>query len=147
MNKRILIVDDEPDVLLLCRVNLEFEGYTVLEAQNGEEALQKIGDESPDLVLLDIMMPGMDGWQVLEAIKSRPEMADLPVVMLTAKAQERDQIRGWSGGVSDYVTKPFNPIALSQTIKRALEPTTPGDLEKKRRQMLEKLNLVARHSA
>lgn len=142
MTKKILVVDDEPDVLLLCRVNLEFEGYEVAEAQDGESALEAVASEQPDLILLDVMMPGMDGWQVLAALKADPVSASLPVVMLTAKVQERDQIRGWTGGVSDYVTKPFNPIALSQAIKRALAPGGGEESERRRRQMLEKLRLV-----
>jgi len=142
MAKKILIVDDEPDVLLLCHVNLEFEGYEVMDAQSGEEALGRISEEPPDLVLLDVMMPGMDGWQVLEEIKSNPQTKHIPVMMLTAKAQERDQIRGWSGGVVDYVTKPFNPIALSQSVRRALDPPSRQDLESRRRHMIEKLTLI-----
>lgn len=142
MPKKILVVDDEPDVLLLCKVNLEFEGYNVKEAHDGEEALSVIASENPDLVLLDVMMPGMDGWQVLSSIKADSTTSHIPVVMLTAKVQERDQIRGWNGGVSDYVTKPFNPIALSQTVRRALEPESPEVAERRRNQMLEKLRLV-----
>lgn len=142
MTKKILVVDDEPDVLLLCRVNLEFEGYDVAVAHDGEEALSFITREEPDLVLLDVMMPGMDGWQVLSAIKSDPSKKHIPVVMLTAKVQDRDQIRGWTSGVVDYVTKPFNPIALSQTVKRALEGETLQEQDRRRLQMLEKLRLV-----
>lgn len=142
MAATILLVDDEPDVLLLCRVNLEFEGHHVIDASNGDEALDKIKAKGPDLVLLDVMMPGKDGWQVLAEMKSNPETAGIPVVMLTAKAQERDQIRGWSLGVVDYVTKPFNPIALSQTVKKALEPAASKERELKRRQMIDKLTLM-----
>lgn len=142
MAHKILVVDDEPDVLLLCRVNLEFEGYEVLEARDGEEALGQIATHQPDLVLLDVMMPGMDGWQVLDTVKQDPHTSQIPVVMLTAKAQERDQIKGLSHGASDYITKPFNPIALSRTVKDALDPKNPGDSERKRHQMLQKLRLI-----
>ena len=142
MAYKILVVDDEPDVLLLCRVNLEFEGYDVIEAHDGEEALQEISLHEPDLVLLDVMMPGMDGWQVLKTIKSDPVTSDLPVVMLTAKVQERDQIRGLTEGATDYITKPFNPIALSRTVKDALEPRNTGEPERRRQQMIEKLRLI-----
>lgn len=139
---KVLVVDDEPDVLLLCRVNLEYEGYDVIDAGSGEEALDSLDDAAVDLVLLDVMMPGMDGWEVLKAIKSRPATAAIPVIMLTAKAQDRDQIRGWSDGATEYVTKPFNPIALSQTVKRALEPVSEAQREQKRKDMLRKLRLV-----
>src|SRR5699024_1851965 len=99
--RKVLTVDDEPDVLLLCRVNLEFEGYEVVEASDGEEAMHKLREERPDVVLLDVMMPKMDGWQVLRAIKADEEVAATPVVMLTAKVQDQDQIRGWSEGAAD----------------------------------------------
>lgn len=145
MSFKILIVDDEPDVLLLCRVNLEFEGYSVIDAHNGEEALEILKREQVHLVLLDVMMPGMDGWDVLAAIKGDSSTSNLPVIMLTAKAQDRDQIRGWTSGVSDYVTKPFNPIALSQTIRRALEPATPQEAERRRSQILDKLRMAENH--
>jgi DNA-binding response OmpR family regulator len=141
MPYKVLIVDDEPDVLLLCKVNLEFEGYSVIEARNGVEALDKVKEHNPDLVLLDIMMPDLDGWQVLSLLKDDPATAQIPVVMLTAKVQERDQIRGWSEGAADYVTKPFNPIALSRTVRNALQPPSPEDTERRRRQVLEKLRL------
>lgn len=143
MSARILVVDDEPDVLLLCRVNLEFEGYSVIEAHNGEEAIDIVRREQIHLVLLDVMMPGMDGWDVLSAIKADPSTFFVPVIMLTAKAQDRDQIHGWMNGASDYVTKPFNPIALSETVKRALKPATPQELERRRSYTLDKLRLAA----
>ena len=142
MPYNILVVDDEPDVILLCRVNLEFEGYNVQEAHDGAEALQMMSQDPPDLILLDVMMPSMDGWQVLASMNSSPETSGIPVVMLTAKAQDRDQIRGLSGGAIDYVTKPFNPVALLRTVKDALEIRTPADLQRKRRQMLDKLELM-----
>jgi two-component system alkaline phosphatase synthesis response regulator PhoP len=139
--RTVLVVDDEPDVLLLCRVNLEFDGYDVLEAADGEEAMARIREHRPDVVLLDVMMPKMDGWQVLDAIKSDPDLERIPVVMLTAKVQDQDQIRGWSRGVADYVTKPFSPLVLSQVLEDVL--ATDPEQEARRRQMiLEKLQLL-----
>lgn len=138
---KVLVVDDEADVLLLCRVNLEFEGYEVIEAHDGEEAMEKVHAERPDIVLLDVMMPKMDGWQVLAALKADPETADVPVVMLTAKVQDQDQIRGWSGGAADYITKPFSPLALSQVLENVLQ-NDPEDEERRRRMILEKLQLL-----
>ncbi len=137
---RVLVVDDEPDVLLLCRVNLEFEGYEVVEASDGEEAMARLRETSPDVVLLDVMLPKMDGWQVLSAIKQDEELKDLPVVMLTAKVQDQDQIRGWSQGAADYITKPFSPLALSQVLQDVLS-TAPEEEERRRRLILEKLQL------
>ncbi len=138
---KVLVVDDEPDVLLLCRVNLEFEGYEVVEATDGEEAMEMVRAESPDVVLLDVMMPKMDGWQVLSAIKADDELHDIPVVMLTAKVQDQDQIRGWSQGAADYITKPFSPLALSQVLQDVLA-TDPEEEERRRRMILEKLQLL-----
>ena len=138
---KILVVDDEADVLLLCRVNLEFEGYEVVEAGDGEAAMRKVAAERPDVILLDVMMPKMDGWQVLAALKADPETADIPVVMLTAKVQDQDQIRGWSGGAADYITKPFSPLALSQVLENMLN-NDPEEKERRRRMILEKLQML-----
>jgi CheY-like chemotaxis protein len=139
--RRVLVVDDEPDVLLLCRVNLEFEGYEVVEAPDGEEAMERLREQSFDVMLLDVMMPRMDGWQVLEAVKADDELKDLPVVMLTAKVQDQDQIRGWSHGAADYITKPFSPLALSQVLQDVLA-TDPDEEERRRKMILEKLQLL-----
>lgn len=139
-HRKVLVVDDEADVLLLCRLNLEFEGFEVLEASDGEQALELLHRERPDVVLLDVMMPKLDGWQVLSAIKTDEdtELREVPVVMLTAKVQDADQIRGWSAGAADYVTKPFSPLALSQAVRDALD-SDPQQEERRRRAMLEKL--------
>ncbi len=139
--RTVLVVDDEPDVLLLCRVNLEFEGYEVLEAADGEQAMTQVRTHRPDVVLLDVMMPKMDGWQVLAAIKSDAALAEVPVVMLTAKVQDQDQIRGWSQGAADYITKPFSPLALSQVLQDVLD-TDPEEEERRRQMILEKLQLL-----
>jgi DNA-binding response OmpR family regulator len=138
---KVLVVDDEPDVLLLCRVNLEFEGYEVIEAIDGEQAMERARSESPDVVLLDVMMPRMDGWQVLSALKGDEALQHIPVVMLTAKVQDQDQIRGWSQGAADYIAKPFSPLALSQVLQDVLS-TDPEDEERRRRIILEKLQLL-----
>jgi DNA-binding response OmpR family regulator len=139
--RRVLVVDDEPDVLLLCRVNLEFEGYDVVEAHDGIEALEQIRATNPDIVLLDVMMPRKDGWQVLAEIKADPDLKDIPVVMLTAKVQESDQIRGWSTGAADYITKPFSPLSLSQVLESVLSEGLEGE-RRRREQVLEKLRLM-----
>jgi DNA-binding response OmpR family regulator len=139
--RRVLVVDDEPDVLLLCRVNLEFEGYDVVEAHDGIEALEQVRATNPDIVLLDVMMPRKDGWQVLAEIKADPDLKDIPVVMLTAKVQESDQIRGWSTGAADYITKPFSPLSLSQVLESVLSEGLEGE-RRRREQVLEKLRLM-----
>jgi DNA-binding response OmpR family regulator len=139
--RKVLVVDDEPDVLLLCRVNLEFEGYEVIEAADGEAAMEQLREQQPDVVLLDVMMPKMDGWQVLQTIKADEELSSIPVVMLTAKVQDQDQIRGWSEGAADYITKPFSPLALSQVVQDVLATDTE-DEERRRQMILEKLQLL-----
>jgi two-component system alkaline phosphatase synthesis response regulator PhoP len=138
----ILVVDDEEDILLLCRVNLEFEGYTVVTASSGLEGLTKARELQPNLVLLDVMMPTMDGWHVLEALKADPSTGSIPVVMLTARVQGEDQVRGWAGGASDYIMKPFSPVALLETLRAVLAPADPEEAERKRARSLEKLRLL-----
>ncbi len=113
---RVLVIDDEPDVLMLCRVNLEGAGHEVLEAPDGELGLALARSGNPDLIVLDVMLPRMDGFEVLENLGSTDETKGVPVVMLSAKAQVEDQLRGWNGGASGYVTKPFSPADLMQTL-------------------------------
>jgi two-component system alkaline phosphatase synthesis response regulator PhoP len=137
---KVLVVDDSPDVLLLCKVHLEYEGYAVVTAEDGHEALAAIAREHPDLVILDIMMPGMDGWEVLATIR---ETWDIPVVMLTARGEGLDEIRGWREGAAGYVTKPFNPAALSVTVRKALR-RSPGEADLVRSEMLGKLEFDRR---
>jgi two-component system alkaline phosphatase synthesis response regulator PhoP len=126
---RVLIIDDEPDVLLLCRVNLEFAGHQVLEASSGERGLELATSERPDLIVLDVMLPERDGIAVLEELVDTPETRDTPVVLLTAKAQRSDQLRGWRAGAADYVTKPFSPLALTDTLERIARMTPEERLE------------------
>ena len=126
--KLILIVDDEPRMIKFIRLNLELEGYRVSEASNGLEALDKVRKELPDLVLLDVMMPEMDGFEALERIR---EISNVPVIMLTVKAEEEDKVRGLELGADDYVTKPFSPRELSSRIKAVLRRTEmPSPVEK-----------------
>lgn len=122
-NVRVLIIDDEPDVLLLCRVNLEFAGHEVLEASNGERGVELALGERPDVILLDIMLPQRDGLSVLEELVSDARTHDTPVILLTAKAQDSDRLRGWRAGCAEYMTKPFFPSALADTVDRVAEMT------------------------
>ncbi len=120
---KILVVDDEPDVLQMLEVALGRRGHQVLTAATGMEGLVIAEGERPDLVLLDIMMEGMDGWEVLKLLKLDPAMHDIPVVMLSARSEPRDKIRGLQEGAVDYVTKPFSVRELVATIDAVLERT------------------------
>jgi len=118
MAKKILAVDDERHIVRLVQVNLERQGYQVVTAYDGKEALEKVEAEKPDLVVLDVMMPYMDGFEVLQNLRKNPNTRDIPVIMLTAKAQDADVFRGWQSGVDCYLTKPFNPMELIAFVKR-----------------------------
>jgi DNA-binding response OmpR family regulator len=112
INARILVVDDDQVIQQLLKVNLELEGYAVDVAEDGEEALELFDERRPNLVLLDIMMPRLDGWEVCRRLKEGEDSADVPIVLLSARAQEADVQRGTEMGVAAYVTKPFDPIQL-----------------------------------
>jgi len=117
----VLVVEDEDDVRRLVRVLLERAGHTVLEAANGVEALTRLEAEAPDLVVLDVAMPELDGWQTLERIR---DLSDVPVLMLTARAGELDKVRGLRGGADDYVTKPFGRQELLARVEALLRRTS-----------------------
>lgn len=135
----VLVVDDEPDVRTLCRVNLEYKGYTVLEAAGGEEAFDRLEDSKPDIILLDLMMPKMDGWEVLRRLKEDDLTASVPVILLTARADDESQLKGWSEGIVDYITKPFNPLALERYIEAALNDRDPEEEAKHRNEIIAQL--------
>ena len=127
---RILVVDDDQVIQQLLKVNLELEGYEVEVASDGEEALRSFGAFQPNLVLLDIMMPKMDGWEVSRRLKDRPGAGSVPIVLLSARAQDSDVKRGSEIGVAAYVTKPFDPIALLDLVadllaRRGYQGATP----------------------
>jgi DNA-binding response OmpR family regulator len=115
-NARILVVDDDQVIQQLLKVNLELEGYEVEVASDGEEALHSYGAFQPNLVLLDIMMPKLDGWEVSRRLKEGPGGDSIPIVLLSARAQDSDVRRGSEIGVAAYVTKPFDPIALLELV-------------------------------
>jgi DNA-binding response OmpR family regulator len=133
---RVLIVDDEPDILLLLRIDLEAEGYETLLAADGDTAVRRILEERPDVVLLDLMMPVVDGWGVLSRLAEKG--ATTRVVVLSAKASDGDMVRALELGALEYVTKPFDPSALVVTVAHVLS-STPDDLEAGRLRRLEQL--------
>lgn len=118
--KVILVTDDEPRIISMIRMNLELEGHRVIEAHNGVEALESIRTKLPDLVLLDVMMPELDGFETLKMLR---EFSTIPVIMLTAKGEENDKVYGLELGADDYITKPFSPRELSSRIKAVLRRT------------------------
>ncbi len=122
MKKRILVVDDEPRIRRFVRMNLELEGYEVFEAEDGLAALDKVREDLPDLVLLDVMMPRLDGFETLARLR---EFSQVPVIVLTAKGDEADLTHGLDLGADDYITKPFSPRVLSSRIRAVLRRTEP----------------------
>jgi len=124
MRKRlILIVDDEPAIVRLVRTELQSEGYAVTATPSGEAALKRLDEDRPDLIVLDLMMPGIDGFETLRRIRAESQV---PVIMLTARAGDADKLRGLQGGADDYLTKPFNPEELSARVAAVLRRTSGG---------------------
>jgi two-component system KDP operon response regulator KdpE len=124
IRRRILVVDDEPRMIHFIRLNLEHDGFEVVEATSGSEALEQYRDHLPDLILLDVMMPDLDGFETLRLIR---EISNVPVIMLTAKGEEEDRVRGLELGADDYITKPFSPRELVSRVRAVLRRTEmPG---------------------
>ena len=136
---RVLVIDDEAPIRLLCRVNLEAAKIEVSEAEDGKSGLEVARAERPDVILLDVMMPGMDGWQVFEQLLQDESTAKIPIVFLTARAELRDQARGLELGGIDYVTKPFNPLNLAPLIEDLLARVERGEEQELRRERLAEL--------
>ena len=126
MPLKVLVCDDERHIVRLIQVNLERQGYTVVTAFDGKEGLEKIRSEKPNLCVLDVMMPYMDGFEVLKALRREPETENLPVIMLTAKAQDKDVFEGYHYGADMYLTKPFNPMELVTFVKRIAQGHDEG---------------------
>jgi DNA-binding response OmpR family regulator len=118
---KVLLVDDDPVILKLLQVNFEMEGYTVMTAADGVEGLEKARSEHPDIVLLDIMMPRMDGLQVTQALKGDDATKEIPIILLSAKAQASDIQAGKDMGADDYLTKPFDPLELLERVGDLLQ--------------------------
>ncbi len=135
----VLVIDDEAPIRLLCRVNLEAEGMAVLEAADGPSGLEKARSETPDVVLLDVMMPGLDGWRVAEELLEDRRTARIPIIFLTARAELRDRARGIDLGGVDYVTKPFNPVELAPLVRALLGRVERGERDELRSEKLVEL--------
>ena len=140
---RVLTVDDEPPIRLLVRVNLEAEGMEVIEAPDGRTGVQLAKREQPDLILLGVMMPVLDGWQAAEELREDPETREIPIVFLTARAELRDCIRGFDLGAVDYVFKPFDPTELASRIRVLLERLELGDRDELSRERFSEVRGLA----
>jgi DNA-binding response OmpR family regulator len=139
---RVLVVDDEAPIRLLCRVNLEAEGMEVLEAADGVAGVEAARNERPDVILLDVMMPGMDGWQVAEQLVEDEATSQIPLIFLTARAELRDRARGLELGGVDYITKPFNPVELASVVEQLLSRVRRGEKDQLRREKITELRTL-----
>jgi DNA-binding response OmpR family regulator len=136
---RVLVIDDEAPIRLLCRVNLEAEGMQVLEASDGDVGLNTALDELPDVILLDVMMPGRNGWEVAEELLADERTNAIPIVFLTARAEVKDRARGIDLGGVDYVTKPFNPVELAPLVRDLLQRVESGQRDELRQEKFAEL--------
>jgi len=138
---KVLVVDDERAIVRLIEVNLRLENFEVITAADGFQALQEVQASRPDLIILDIMMPRMDGWEVLRRVRQEESSRDIPVVVLTARTSDSDIIQGWQLGADEYITKPFSPIALVKTVEMVLE-RTPEERRARREREIVRANLL-----
>ena len=125
--KTVLVVDDDRPMRALCRASLEEAGFRVLEAAGGEEALESVRAERPDLILLDIMMPGISGWEVTSALLADRSTDQIPIIFISARRELADRVRAFGLGAQDYVTKPFDPTALAKTVAKTLAEIDRGE--------------------
>jgi two-component system alkaline phosphatase synthesis response regulator PhoP len=139
---KTLIIDDEEPIRLLCRVNLEAEGMEVLEAPDGAAGLELARSEKPDAILLDVMMPGLDGWNVAEQLLSDEGTSAIPIIFLTARADLRDRVRGMDAGGVDYITKPFNPLELASLVRGVVEAVERGERDQLRTERIAELRAL-----
>jgi two-component system alkaline phosphatase synthesis response regulator PhoP len=139
---KVLVIDDEAPIRLLCRVNLEAEGIEVFEAENGTSGLELARAQRPDVVLLDVMMPGLDGWRVAEQLLEDERTTGIPIIFLTARAEFSDRARGLDIGGIDYVTKPFNPLELAPLVEELLDRIGRGERDELRIEKLAELRAL-----
>lgn len=134
-----LVIDDEAPIRLLCRVNMEAEGMRVLEAADGRTGIELAQNEQPNAILLDVMMPGMDGWAVAEQLLQDERTAQIPIIFLTARADLRDRARGMDLGGLEYITKPFNPVELATLVQEVVTAVERGEREQLRTERIARL--------
>jgi DNA-binding response OmpR family regulator len=136
---KVLVIDDEAPIRLLCRVNLEAEGIDVVEAPDGPAGIETAQQERPDVILLDVMMPGLDGWRVAEQLLEDDRTTRIPIIFLTARAEFRDRAKGLDIGGIDYITKPFNPLELAPLVRALLARIDRGERDELRAEKLSEL--------
>jgi DNA-binding response OmpR family regulator len=141
---RVLIIDDEAPIRLLCRVNLEAEGMEVSEAADGTSGIEIARRERPDVILLDVMMPRLDGWDVADTLLRDESTSEIPIIFLTARAEVRDRARGLDIGGVEYITKPFNPLELAPLIESLMERIRQGGRDELRGEKLAELRALTR---
>src|SRR5690348_255294 len=139
---KVLVIDDEAPIRLLCRVNLEAEKMDVIEAADGPSGLAEARGQHPDVILLDVMMPGLDGWKVAEQLLEDEQTSEIPIIFLTARAEFRDRAKGLDIGGIDYVTKPFNPLELAPLVRDLLERIDRGERDALRSEKLADLRTL-----
>ncbi len=139
---KVLVIDDEAPIRLLCRVNLEAEGMDVLEAPDGPTGLELASAGSPDAILLDVMMPGLDGWAVAEKLLADERTRAIPIVFLTARADLRDRAKGIDLGGLDYITKPFNPVELASLVRGVVAAVERGERDAMRAEKIAELRTL-----
>jgi two-component system alkaline phosphatase synthesis response regulator PhoP len=142
---KTLVIDDEAPIRLLCRVNLEAEGIEVIEAGDGASGVDLAKQERPDAILLDVMMPGLDGWSAAERLLTDEDTSAIPIIFLTARADLRDRVRGLDVGGLDYVTKPFNPVELAPLVRGVVEAVERGEREQIRTERIAELRDLFRN--
>jgi DNA-binding response OmpR family regulator len=138
--QRILVVDDESAIRLLCRVNLDSAGFETIEAGDGETAVALARSERPDLILLDVMLPGRNGWEVARKLAEMPETRSIPIVFLTARVAEPDEVQAHAVGGIGYITKPFDPAELVQTVAATLQRVRRGERDRMRREWVRSIS-------
>jgi DNA-binding response OmpR family regulator len=139
-DERILIVDDESAIRLICRLNLGSSGFATLEAADGDSALSMARAERPDLILLDVMLPGKDGWQVAEELAAADETRDIPILFLSARSDRTDESRGYELGGVGYITKPFDPNEMTKRVRDVVDRVRHGDRDELRREWRERIH-------
>ena len=139
MAANVLVVDDEQTIRMLCRINLELSGFHVLEAADGRGALDRARTERPDLILLDLMMPAPDGWQVAEELLDDDDTSSIPIIFVTARNALRDKARAFGMGAMDYVVKPFDPVELTTLVEKTLARIKSGEREQIRQERIDEL--------